>query len=96
MGLKVLERWGEKGGSERRRGRRKRKTEEEEMKRNGAETCSLEKPQVARDFIDGEYSSVVVCLPSLGEQLIFILSCVFLAQVYLGWKFTATFYNCLK
>jgi hypothetical protein len=41
---------------------------QKKWKENGTEACSLEKPQVIRDLIDGEYSSVVVDLPNLGVQ----------------------------
>jgi hypothetical protein len=41
-------------------------------KDNGAE-LGLEKLQVIRGLIDGEYSSVVVDLPNLGTHLVFIL-----------------------
>jgi hypothetical protein len=36
---------------------------------DGAEPRGLEKPQVARDLIAGEYSSVVEHLPNLGCSL---------------------------
>jgi hypothetical protein len=32
----------------------------------------------------------VVDLPNLGTQHVLRLSCVFMAQAYLGWRFTAT------
>ena len=38
-----------------------------------AEARGLEKPQVIRGLIDGEDGSVVVNLPSLSTQLVFIL-----------------------
>ena len=37
-------------------------------KENRSETHGLEKPQVIRDLIAGEYSSVVVELPNVGTQ----------------------------
>ena len=42
-------------------------------KENGIEAHDLMKLQVAKDFIDGEYSSVVEDLPNLGVKLVFIL-----------------------
>lgn len=39
----------------------------------GGEACGLEKTQVIRDLINGDYSSIVVDLPNLGVQFIFIL-----------------------
>ena len=42
-------------------------------KENRSETHGLEKPQVIRDLIAGEYSSVVVDLPNVGTQHVFIL-----------------------
>ena len=32
----------------------------------------------------------MVELPNLGAQHVFILSCVFIAWAYVGWRFTAT------
>ena len=71
--------WGERGGERR------------EWKENGGEAHGLKKPQVIRGSTDGEYSSVVVDLPNLGAQHVFILteSC-FHCRAYLGWRFTAT------
>jgi hypothetical protein len=42
-------------------------------KESGAEALGLEKPQVIRGLIDEEDGSVVVDLPNLGTQLVFIL-----------------------
>jgi hypothetical protein len=69
VGLEVLE----NGGREREGQRKKR------WKEDGAELHGLEKPQVARDLIAGEYSSVVVDLPNLGIQIINIITvlCIF-------------------
>ena len=61
-------------------------------KESGAEVCGLEKPQVLRGLIVGEDGSVVVDLPNVGSQLVLVLSCVFIAREYLGWRFTATNY----
>jgi hypothetical protein len=47
--------------------------EEERWKESGAEACGLEKPQLKRSLIDGEDGSVVLNLPNLGAQLVFIL-----------------------
>ena len=57
--------------------------------RNGAEAPGLEKPQVLRGLLYGEDGSVVVDLLNLGAEHVFILSCVFIASAYLGWRFTA-------
>ena len=43
------------------------------MKESGAEAPGLEKPQVIRGLIDVENGSVVVDLPNLGAQHVFIL-----------------------
>jgi hypothetical protein len=43
-----------------------------------------------RGLIDGEDGSVEADLPNLGTQHVFILSCVFIAKTYLGWRFTTT------
>ena len=40
--------------------------ERSRYKNNGAEPCGLEKSQVIRDFIDGEYSNVMIDMPNLG------------------------------
>jgi hypothetical protein len=56
-------------GKKREGGRLKRRR----WKENGAKARGLEKRQVLRDLIAGEYSSVVVDLPNLGTQLVFIL-----------------------
>ena len=59
--------------------RRRRSWREKELKRrrrwkeSRAEAHGLEKPQVIRGLIDGEDGSVVVDLPNLGTQLVFIL-----------------------
>jgi hypothetical protein len=42
-------------------------------KKSGAEAHGLEKPQVIRGFIDVEDGSVVVDVPNLGTQHVFIL-----------------------
>jgi hypothetical protein len=48
--------------------------EEEEEEKSGAEAHGLEKPQVLRGVIDVEDGSVVVDLPNLGTQHLFILT----------------------
>ena len=48
--------------------------EEEEEEKSGAEAHGLEKPQVLRGLIDVEDGSVVVDLPNLGAQHVFILT----------------------
>jgi hypothetical protein len=57
-----------KEGSLRERRQRRRK-----KKKSGAEAHGLEKPQVLWGLIDVEDDSVVVDLPNLGTQHIFIL-----------------------
>ena len=47
---------------------------EEEEVEDGADPCILEEPQVARDLIAEEQSSVVVDLPNLGVQLINVIT----------------------
>ena len=61
-------------------------------KKSRAEAHSLEKPQVLRGLIDVEDGSVVVDLPNLGAQHVFILteSC-FQCQGIFGRRFTTTF-----
>ena len=39
--------------------------ESSRFKDNGAEPCGLEKSQVIRDLIDGEYSDAVIDMPNL-------------------------------
>ena len=59
---------GKREGMERRRRRRRRR-----KKKSGAEAHGLEKLQVLRGLIDVEDGSVVVDLPNLGTQHVFIL-----------------------
>ena len=59
---------------ETRRKRKKRGQWKRRWKENGAEAGDLEKPQVLRGLIDGKNGSVVVDLPNLGVQLVFILT----------------------
>ena len=40
--------------------------ESSRFKDNVAEASGLEKPQVIRDLIDGEYSNVMIDMPNLG------------------------------
>ena len=54
-------------------------------KESGAEACGLEKLQGIRNFIDREDGSVVVDLPNLDMQLVFILiELCFLFLVLIG------------
>mgnify|MGYP001120643550 CR=1 FL=1 len=54
-------------------------------KKSRAEAHGLEKPQVLRGLIDVEDGSVVVDLPNLGAQHVFILTeLCFHCQAYLG------------
>jgi hypothetical protein len=81
----IGQRKGKKKGEERGKGkvreerRRKRKRERTQRrwkkKKSGAH--SLEKPQVLRGLIDVEDDSVVVDLPNLGAQHVFILIVLF-------------------
>ena len=77
--------------------RRRRKWERERMqrrrkkKKSGAEAHSLEKPQVLRGLIDMEDGSVVVDLPSLGTQHVFMLiELCFHCWGIFGGRFTTT------
>lgn len=60
----------------------KKQMEEEEVE-NGADPCGLDEPQVARDFINGQQSSVEVYLPNLITQLVIIL----LSILFIAWAF---------
>ena len=60
----------EEGENKRERGRWRRRRK----KKNGAEAQGLEKLQVLRGLIDVEDGSVVVDLPNLGAQRVFILT----------------------
>ena len=82
VGLGVLERVKEEG--ETRRWRRERRTRKKRWKEDGTEPRGLEEPQVARDFMAGEESSVVVDLPNLGVQLINIMTELCAVCTYLG------------
>lgn len=77
--------WGE-GGEEEKKGQGRRR-----WKKNGAETHGLEKPQVIKNLMNGEYSSVVVELPNVGTQHVFILIelCFHCLDIF-GRRFTAT------
>jgi hypothetical protein len=68
------------GGERRRRSGREKKEDGRESgwrrrrwKESRAEVHDLEKPQVLRGLIDGKNGSVVVDLPNLGVQVVFIL-----------------------
>ena len=55
-------------------------------KKSRAEAHGLEKLQVLRGLIDVEDGNVVVDLPNLGAQHLFILDFGFIARAYLGWR----------
>lgn len=62
---------------------------EEEEVENGADPCGLEEPQIARDFINGQQSSVEVYLSNLiAHFVVILLSFLFLAWAFLVWRFT--------
>jgi hypothetical protein len=58
---------------ERRRRLKRETTQRRKKKKNTAESQGLEKPQVLRGLIDIADDSVVVDLPNLGAQHVFIL-----------------------
>jgi hypothetical protein len=58
--------------------REREKAEEEEEEKQSRSTCR-DKPQVLRGLIDVEDVSVVVDLPNLGAEHVFLLCCVFIA-----------------
>ena len=61
-----------------------------EKEKSRAEAHGLEKPQVLRGLIDVEDGSVVVDLPNLGAQHVFILTVLcFHCRGIFGWRFTA-------
>jgi hypothetical protein len=68
---------------------KQKKMQRRREKKSRAEAHCMEKPQVLRGLIDVEDGSVAVDMPNLGTQHVFILSHVFIARVYLGWRFTA-------
>jgi hypothetical protein len=74
----------------RRRKRRKRRRGEEDGGGGGGEEAhGLEKPKVLRGLIDVEDGSIVVDLPNLGTEHVFILIVLcFHCQAHLGWRFT--------
>ena len=80
------------------RERRRRKWKRERMqrrrkkKKSRAEAHGLEKPQVLRGLIDVEDGSVVVDLPNLGTQHVFILTelCFHCRGIFGMERFTAT------
>ena len=85
-GTEGFREWGKTG--------KKRRQKKRRGKEDGAESDGLEQPQVARDLLAGEQSSVVINPPNLGVQLINILTelCVF-ARTYWGWGFTTRQHN---
>lgn len=67
----------------------KRQRMEEEEFEDGVDPCGLEERQVARDFLMGNKSSVVVYLSKLSMKLvIMLLICMFFAWAIWGLSFT--------
>jgi hypothetical protein len=63
-------------------------------KKSGTVAHDLEKPQVLRGLIDGEYGSVVAGLPNLGAQHVIILTVLcFHCRGISGRRFTETYYH---
>ena len=60
-------------GERRRRKWKRERRQRRRKKKSRAEAQGLEKPQVLRGLLDGEDGSVVVDLPNLGTQHVFIL-----------------------
>jgi hypothetical protein len=75
---------------ERKKWKRERMQRRRRKKKSRAEAHGLEKLQVLSSLLDVEDGSVEVDLPNLGTQHAFILSSVFIARAYLGWRFTTT------
>jgi hypothetical protein len=65
---------GRLGERRRRKSKRERTQRSRKKKKSRAEARGLEKPQVLRGLIDVEDGSVVVDLPNLGAQHVFILT----------------------
>ena len=61
-------------GERRRRKWKRERTQRRKKEKSRAEAHGLEKPQVLRDLIDVEDGSVVLDLPNLGAQHVFILT----------------------
>jgi hypothetical protein len=64
----------QKVGERRRRKWKRERTQRRKKEKSRAEAHGLEKPQVLRDLIDVEDGSVVLDLPNLGAQHVFILT----------------------
>ena len=64
--------------------------EEEEGEKQSRSSWPGETASSHRGLIDVEDGSVAVDLPNLGAQHVFILSCIFIAGAYLGWRFNET------
>ena len=79
-------------GVERKEGGLRQRRQRRRKKKSRTEEHGLEKTQVLSGLIDVEDGSVVVVdLPNLGAQHVFILiELCFIARAYLGWRFTAT------
>jgi hypothetical protein len=75
----------------RRKWKRERTQRRRKKKKSRAEAHGLEKQQVLRSLIHGEDGSVVVDLPNLGGQHVFILteSCFHCRDIF-GRRFTTT------
>jgi hypothetical protein len=82
------------GERRRRKWKRKRTQRRRRKKKSRAEAHGLEKLQVLMGLIDVEDGSVVVDLPNLGAQHVFILTefCFHCRGIF-GWRFTATDIN---
>jgi hypothetical protein len=64
-------------------GQREKKMEEEEEVEDGADQGGLEELNVARNFIVGQWNSVVVYFSFQSRQLVIVL----LRSVFLAWEF---------
>jgi hypothetical protein len=86
------ERGAEDKGTRRRKWKRERMQSRRRKKKNRTEAYGLKKPQVQRGPIDVKNSSVVVDLPNLDTQHVFILiaSCFHCQGIFWLERFTAT------
>jgi hypothetical protein len=71
---KSKRRWRGRWGERIRRIWKRKRMQRRRRKKGGAEAHGLEKPQVLRGLINVEDGSVVVDLPNLGTQHVFILT----------------------
>ena len=74
----------QKVGERRRRKWKRERMQRRRKKKSRAEAHGLEKPQVLRGLLDVEDGSVVVDLPNLGTQNVFILNVLCFDFWYLG------------